>query len=108
MKVLSVESSPEKAFAWVTFGRDDHRAPRKAVRVRQNVHPDGSAYSIDENRKHAALCFMKAAREADRDIAYQLHGENFREHCEMKSNFWAALTEEEWAPLLASFQEALK
>lgn len=30
-------------------------------------------------------------READRDIAYAMHGDDFREFCEFRDNFWKAL-----------------
>jgi hypothetical protein len=50
-------------------------------------------------QQQAALAWeiAKKAREADRDIAYKIHGPNFREHCLFTSNFWGPMTAEEWA-----------
>lgn len=40
---------------------------------------------------------VKKAREADRDIAFKLHGSDFRDHCFFKRNFWGLMTSEEIA-----------
>lgn len=43
----------------------------------------------------AALQLWRLAREADRDIAFEIHGDNYRDHCEFKNSFFDAPTESE-------------
>lgn len=50
--------------------------------------------SDDQDMKaEAGWLLTKAAREAERDAAYQKHGDNWREH--VKGDFWGEATEDE-------------
>lgn len=51
----------------------------------------------DAEQQQLALHYeiSRRAREADRDIAFKLHGPDFRQHCHFQSNFWRMMTEEE-------------
>jgi len=44
---------------------------------------------------HLILGLEKAAREADRDIAAIQYGKDWPENCEITSNFWGPMTNDE-------------
>lgn len=45
-----------------------------------------------DNEREFSFMLQKAAREADRDLAFRKYGKDFRKHCELTSNFWQPLT----------------
>lgn len=42
-----------------------------------------------------ALQLWRLAREADRDIAFKIHGDNYRDNCEFKNSFFDTPRESE-------------
>lgn len=93
MKIAHVERIGDH-YAKVTFERDGERSV-KSVRLSDC---ERAVYHPHMYPKMYALSLMKAAREADRDIAFKKHGEDFMEHCEYKSS----IAEEDAKALLST------
>lgn len=96
MKIVSVEKKGDY-YARVTFERDGEQVS-KHVRLSDCARKVLKSESFDYNFMWE---FQKAAREADRDIAYRKHGAAFREHCEFNSNFFSLLPPEELEKLVS-------
>jgi len=81
MDVVRVEVLGER-HQRITFARDGEEVTKEVLlsTFHRNTKCDHS--------KEFALMLQKAAREADRDIAFRKHGKDFRKHCEFQSNYW--------------------
>lgn len=71
----------------IVFSRDGHV-------VTKNVWL-GGAVKATRSPNTVAFGILRAAREADRDIAFKTHGKEFRKHTEFQSNFWGWLSADE-------------
>jgi hypothetical protein len=87
VEVLSLKSDETGHKMRLAFSRDGEKV-EKTVRLSGNRQENGYSLAIK-------------AREADRDIAYNLHGGAWREHCEHKTPFWDGLTVQEFDSILA-------
>lgn len=58
-------------------------------------------FRMSGDKQDNGRTFAKYVREADRDIAYRLHGDWFRDHCEYKTPFWDLLPKDEFERLVA-------
>lgn len=53
------------------------------------------AKDAEQQSQWFSIAIARKLREADRDIAFKLHGMDFRKHCHFTSNFWGAPTNAE-------------
>ena len=92
-KHLSTEHSDKFL---INFERNGH-VVGKSVIVNHSV----SSWLTHSVQEEIGYALQKAAREADRDLAFIEHGDDYRAHCEITSNFWGPLSGEELDKLLA-------
>lgn len=90
MKLLSMdhESTECTDKFYMTFGRDGDIVSKTVMCTHFGKKAKASKSEI-------AMSLQRAAREADRDLAFRKHGKDFRSHCEMNSGFFGPLSEEE-------------
>lgn len=99
---MKVVGARRRGTAWaiITFERDGVRV-EKTIRIGDRVHPEGGVpYTQAEESRQTVTEIAWKAREADRDIAFQLHGDAWRDHVAWKHDFWAFLTTEQLAALI--------
>lgn len=85
MKLVEIENCHDNEYSKALKLTFEHEGERLDKTV---VVTSVWKFKKENERDEMTRLIQKAAREADRDFAFKKHGANFREHCEIKSNFW--------------------
>jgi hypothetical protein len=78
----------------------DDAGHRMRIAFRRDAEVVEKVVKLGDDRKLNGYRLMLRAQEADRDLAYKLHGEAWRHHCEYRGKFYDGLPREQFDELL--------